>query len=77
MTQLAFNSTPVRTSTTPAYWPILLMTLLFGVFGIIPTLIQALRAPSTGRSAAKYWVAWFAMWIPCMLLWMLLLGQRA
>ena len=51
---------------TPGIWPVLLVTLLFGVFGLIPTVIFHQQVRAKGRSPSKYWIAFgcvMAVWV--------------
>jgi hypothetical protein len=74
----ALQSVPVvGRGTPPTVWTVLLVTLLFGIVGIIPAVIQSFKATSVNHGTIRYWVSWVTMWIPCMLLWMVILHQRA
>jgi hypothetical protein len=54
----------------PSVWPVVVLTLLFGVFGLIPAYLRANNARRLGISERPYWQAWaitFVCWIGLLL----------
>jgi hypothetical protein len=49
-------------SAPPALWPVVLVSILTGLFGIIPAAIQSVKAKNAGYSMTQYWIGWA---VPC------------
>jgi hypothetical protein len=53
-------------ATRPSVWPVVVLTILFGVFGLIPAYLRASNARRLGIPERPYWQAWaitFVCWI--------------
>jgi hypothetical protein len=62
----AYTYSPAAATQRPSVWPVVVLTLLFGVFGLIPASLRASNARRVGLSEKPYWQAWaitFACWI--------------
>jgi H+/Cl- antiporter ClcA len=54
----------------PTIWPTLLVTLFFGLFGLIPAVMHANRAREQGRPTNNYWITFGATIVGSFIFWM-------
>jgi hypothetical protein len=64
------SSLPIRLG-RPSYTPTILVTIFFGVFGLIPAFRHSRMARERGYSSAGYW---WAFWLPILIPMLLLLS---
>lgn len=62
----------VQRSPAPGLGLIITITLLFGLFGLIPTVLRARQAIQRGLSILPYWVAFGVSFVVSMVIWGLL-----
>jgi hypothetical protein len=62
-------SSDLLNKTFPSRWTIVIVTLLFGFFGIIPTIIYSNQARREGFSAERYWRAFWYSMVASILIW--------
>jgi hypothetical protein len=53
----------------PAWWPIVLWTMISGLFGLISAARRAGQARRNRNSPAPYWIAWAVSFVAAVLLW--------
>ena len=66
------DGTGPRAAGSSPLWPIVLVTVVFALFGLVPTVIATTRASRFGEDTARYWVAFVLSLLGSLLLYLLL-----
>jgi hypothetical protein len=67
----AYAAAPQGSPPLPTVWPTVVVTFLFGIFGLIPASMHTSRAREAGRPTNTYWVAFGWTMVATILLWIL------